>query len=311
SDEATIGGAIATNAFGPRRFGHGTLRDYLIGLTAVDAGGRIFHAGGRVVKNVAGYDLCKLLVGSWGTLAVLTQVTLKVVPIPEVIACVWSTWDSATELDAALASLNTSVTRPIALEILNHTAIKHVNPSLNFELPKSSLALAVLVAGSAADVTWQTQNLVEELKAHSPTHTVTLEDAVAEKLLQTLTENSISTSVLSFRAHLLPSRVMEFVTMASEAGCSVQSHAGNGIVMAHAPDDVVSADRALQLIQPLRQWVESQGGSLVIQRCPADWKTQVSVFGSEPSAWPLMKNLKHSLDPHNLLCPGRLFASEG
>src|ERR1700722_17745144 len=79
-DRATLGGAIATNANGPRRFGFGTFRDYVIGLTAMTADGRVFHSGGRVVKNVAGYDLCKLLVGSLGTLAVITQVTLKLKP---------------------------------------------------------------------------------------------------------------------------------------------------------------------------------------------------------------------------------------
>ena len=75
--------AIATNTSGPRRFGNGTLRDYVIGISAVDGHGTAFKAGGRVVKNVAGYDFCKLLTGSLGTLAVITQVTLKVKPLPE------------------------------------------------------------------------------------------------------------------------------------------------------------------------------------------------------------------------------------
>ncbi|CAK9046533.1 Elongation factor G (EF-G), partial [Durusdinium trenchii] len=79
---ATLGGAIATNASGPGRVGLGTWRDYVIGISAVDGQGRLFSAGGRVVKNVAGYDLCKLLVGSLGTLAVITQVTLKLRPLP-------------------------------------------------------------------------------------------------------------------------------------------------------------------------------------------------------------------------------------
>ena len=73
---------MAANTSGPRRFGCGTFRDYVIGLTAVTADGRVFHSGGRVVKNVAGYDLCKLLVGSLGTLAVVTQLTLKLKPLP-------------------------------------------------------------------------------------------------------------------------------------------------------------------------------------------------------------------------------------
>ena len=76
-DRATLGGILACNTSGPRRFGYGTLRDYVIGITALNDEGREFKAGGRVVKNVAGYDLCKLLVGSLGTLGIITQVTLK------------------------------------------------------------------------------------------------------------------------------------------------------------------------------------------------------------------------------------------
>ncbi|HJT77552.1 MAG TPA: FAD-binding oxidoreductase, partial [Gemmataceae bacterium] len=82
ADRATLGGALATNASGPRRLGFGTLRDYVIGLSAVNDEGQETKAGGRVVKNVAGYDLCKLFIGSLGTLGVITQATLKLRPLP-------------------------------------------------------------------------------------------------------------------------------------------------------------------------------------------------------------------------------------
>ena len=80
---ATLGGVVACSASGPRRFGFGTMRDYVIGIHAVDGRGMAFKGGGRVVKNVAGYDFCKLLTGSLGTLGVITQVTLKIRPLPD------------------------------------------------------------------------------------------------------------------------------------------------------------------------------------------------------------------------------------
>ena len=85
-ERATLGGAIATNASGPRRYGLGTLRDYVIGINVVNDQGEEIKAGGRVVKNVAGYDLMKLYTGSFGTLGIITQVTLKLKPLPEASA---------------------------------------------------------------------------------------------------------------------------------------------------------------------------------------------------------------------------------
>src|SRR6185295_8537546 len=80
---ATLGGVVATASCGPRRYGSGTVRDYVIGISAVDGRGMPFKGGGRVVKNVAGYDFCKLLTGSMGTLGVIAQLTLKIRPMPE------------------------------------------------------------------------------------------------------------------------------------------------------------------------------------------------------------------------------------
>jgi glycolate oxidase FAD binding subunit len=303
-EQATIGGVIAANVSGPRRFGLGTLRDSLIGLTAVDAGGRVFHAGGRVVKNVAGYDLCKLMIGSWGTLAVLTEVTLKVLPIPETHSWVWSFWNDAEKLDAALAALLTSEARPLAIEVTQGSVM------LKQELVKGQFVLAVLVAGSSADTDWQIKKLADELKRHQPMSCETLGDN-PEDTLTTLTKLPLSPSPLTFRAHVLPSKTMAFISRATEAGFSVQSHAGNGIIIGHAPAQIQTVEAAQEQLTPLREFAESNRGSLVILDCPADWKPQLDVFGNRPPSWDLMKDLKGSLDPHNLLSPNRLFASEG
>ena len=113
---------IATNTSGPRRFGQGTIRDYVIGISAVDGRGVAFKAGGRVVKNVAGYDFCKLLVGSFGTLAVITQLTLKTKPRPEASALVACDVRDYSQADALLAALVSSQTTPVAIELLTGPA---------------------------------------------------------------------------------------------------------------------------------------------------------------------------------------------
>src|SRR5689334_22904664 len=116
--EATIGGVVATNWNGPRRYGHGTIRDYVIGINAVDGRGTPFKGGGRVVKNVAGYDFCKLLTGSLGTLAVITQVALRLKPVPEQSALMACSLPDVAAAEKLLAALVTSQVTPTAIELL-------------------------------------------------------------------------------------------------------------------------------------------------------------------------------------------------
>src|SRR5262245_51035670 len=124
-ERATVGGILATNTSGPRRYGWGTLRDYVIGISVINDEGHEVKAGGRVVKNVAGYDLCKLYVGSLGTLGVITQVTFKLRPLPEeqalfAFAC------SAEDLADVLTQLHASRTRPVCVEVLNPAAAQSI-----------------------------------------------------------------------------------------------------------------------------------------------------------------------------------------
>ena len=117
-DRATLGGIYATNTSGPRRFGAGRPRDQIIGVSFVTSEGVVVKGGGRVVKNVAGYDFPKLLTGSLGTLGIITQLTLKVRPIPERSAIAWVRFQNLQAVAEALDRLNVSETRPIAMELL-------------------------------------------------------------------------------------------------------------------------------------------------------------------------------------------------
>src|SRR5207237_10735172 len=108
-NRGTIGGVIAANVAGPRRIKAGAARDHFLGFSAVSGRAETFKSGGRVVKNVTGYDLCKLMAGSWGTLAVLTEVTLKVLPRPEIEATVvLAGLDDARAVQAMAAALGSS-----------------------------------------------------------------------------------------------------------------------------------------------------------------------------------------------------------
>ncbi len=315
AEQATLGGLIATNWSGPRRFGCGTLRDYVIGISAVDASGRLFSGGGRVVKNVAGYDLCKLLVGSHGTLAIITQVTLKLRPQPETSALVCLAFDSLAQIDAVLARLLTSATRPVAVEVLNCLSSQSVFGGADqTRMSVSALTtrpacghLCIAFEGTSRESNWQADTLLAECREFEPRSVQTWSGVEVDALWFALTNFSIRTEApVSFKANLLPSRTLEFLQRATEAGIAAQAHAANGIVIGHLPNDVVSAEQADAALRPFHELARSCGGDLTVLRCrdggtlpPLDARESDSSRG-----W--MRRLKQQLDPHNLFSPGGL-----
>ncbi len=118
AERATIGGVVAANTSGPRRYAYGTIRDYLLGLRAVDGRGTVFAGGGRVVKNAAGYNIPRLLAGSLGTLGVITEVTLMVRPLPKCSALLLCDAADFETAECLLVALNRSRTFPVAVELL-------------------------------------------------------------------------------------------------------------------------------------------------------------------------------------------------
>ncbi len=303
---ATLGGAIATNTSGPGRLGSGTFRDYVIGISAVDGTGRRFSAGGRVVKNVAGYDLCKLLIGSLGTLGIITQVTLKVRPRPEARRAVWATFPVHSVIEAPLQRLLTSATRPMAVELLNPKAARHIVREAKVSLPVEHPVLLIAFEGTSREVDWQVETLQEELRAAAPTHIETLDPAGTDALWHPLTEyQAASDDPLTFQANLPPSRVVEFVEGASLQGIALQAHAGSGVVIGHLPDRCATPESAAITLRPLRELAERHGGALVVLSCDDSWQERLSLFGTPRGDAALMDRVRKQLDPQSLLNPGR------
>jgi glycolate oxidase FAD binding subunit len=308
SHRATLGGVIATNTSGPRRFGHGTLRDYVIGISAVDGRGRLFKAGGRVVKNVAGYDLCKLLVGSLGELAIITQATLKLRPRPESTAFLWATFDAGQRADDAISRLLHSDARPVVVDVLNPDAAALVTAEARLAAPAERLVLVVGVEGSARQTDWQIETLQQELRRHDPREITAVTGAAAEPLRLALTEFQVcADEPVIFRANLLPSRTLAFAAQATALGVALQAHVANGIVVGKLPDSAATPSQAEAIIQPLRQFAATAQGSLVLLECPPAWKQRLRVFGTPEPAWELMRRIKAALDPSDLLNRGRFF----
>lgn len=126
----------------------------------------------------------------------------------------------------------------------------------------------------------------------------------ATKLWFALAEFQVpSDDPLTFKANLLPSRTVEFVHQAEQAGCALQAHAGSGVVIGQLPDTMTTAAAAATLLSSLRGIARACRGNVVVYHCDESWKSELPVFGEPEPAWPLMRKLKRELDPGNILNP--------
>lgn len=307
AEQATIGGVIATNWNGPRRFGEGAIRDFVIGISAVDGRGNEFKGGGRVVKNVAGYDFCKLLTGSMGALGVITQVTLRLKPIPAQSALVACAVPDGAAAERLLCALTSSKTTPVAVEVLAGPEWRN-DPTLaglNHDSP-NALYVVVGLEGTAAEVEFMVGQLIEEWNELGVEMPIVVGETAA--MWQRLIEFSAAgDSPLVLKANVVPSGTTAMIDAARKIDpeCSVQAHAGNGVVllkMAKFPAQGLS--RAL--VGNLQPAAAAHLGQVVILSNPSGAEmTHQSAFGMTDSPLALMREVKRKFDPKDILNRGR------
>ncbi len=308
ANAATIGGVVATNFNGPRRYGQGTVRDHVIGIRAVDGRGTNFKGGGRVVKNVAGYDFCKLLTGSLGTLGIITEVTLKVKPIPDCFAILVCSPSNLQQAEQLLAAIVYSKTTPCAIELLAGPAWSE-NERLRVDGSQSSgIQFAVAVEGTEDEVNWMTKQLGIEWRHEGVREHRVVEGEAAAELFATFAEfPACGESPLVLRASMVPSGTTKFIgaLQAVDSTCAIQAHAGNGIVIARL-SEVPEAGLAKTLIGKLQPVASSFQGNIVVLSNPSGAEmTRQSVWGAGEAPFDLMTSVKREFDPKNILNPGR------
>ncbi len=253
---ATVGGVVATNSSGPRRYAHGTIRDYLIGVSAVDGRGTAFSGGGRVVKNAAGYNLCRLMAGSLGTLGVITQVTLMVRPMPEtsaLVICEVPDFDSAERL---LARLVHTQTLPVAVELLAGPAWQE-GPVMGPMLESSTARLLVGFEGGEAEVEWMVGQLRNEWR----------DLGVASPLIVLAAELGLMWDWLTgfsagLQINVLPGATVGLIEtlLRLDPGASIQAHAGNGVILVQLSSS--------EMPPTISSAVANAGGKMVVLSCP-------------------------------------------
>lgn len=289
AEQATIGGAVSTNVFGPRRLSSGTFRDHVIGITVVNDNGELCSAGGRVVKNVAGYDLAKLYTGALGTLGIIVQLTFKLQPVPPASAWVVAPL-AASRLAATLDLIHSSATRPAAVDVLDANAAPLV--------PTSDFVLAVLFEDNAEAVGWQINQLADELKL--PLTPVADATAWDQNLVHSPAVDGCNFSLL---ATTRPSQVAEMLLALNSDHIRLYAHAMSGVIRVGATD--LSLETAQTLHRKCLDLATRADGNVVIRRCSSAWKSTMPVWGQSPSSMSLMRTVKQQFDPRHLLNPGR------
>jgi glycolate oxidase FAD binding subunit len=265
--EATVGGVVAAAASGPRRLRYGTPRDLLIGVTVVLPDGTIAHSGGKVVKNVAGYDLGKLFTGSFGTLGAIAQCTFRLHPEPVAMRVAMARPDDPAEAVRRLAPTGAV---PSAIE-WDGTSLVVVIESIEAGADAQANAVAEAIGG----------DIVEDLPTGFgerpwPTGGVGLK--VTHRL------GALRGSLAAIGIELPDARV--------------RAHVGSGVIWVGADDGDLSA------LEPLRKRVGEYDGSVVVIEAPDDAKRDIDMWGPV-RGMEIMRRIKERFDPDNRMSPGR------
>jgi glycolate oxidase FAD binding subunit len=298
SDRATIGGIIATNDSGPRRQKHGTPRDLIIGVEMALVDGRTAKAGGRVVKNVAGYDLGRLLCGSFGTLAVITGATFKLTPSPPASRTIVATVPNARSLANLALAIAAAPLTPSAIEL---------------QSPPPRLLIRVETTGAAAD---RQAAAALKLCREQGAEASTLVDEAEAAIWRGLEADLSPTEGTLVRLAVLPTQVADMLEHVERVSATeaIDYRAGGraalGVLFCRLGGSGKTGTRSdreshAAMVEELRRKAQAGGGSAVLVSAPPAVKAHVDPWGEVGDALPMMRAVKSRFDPNGILNPGR------
>jgi len=305
-ERATVGGMVAGNRSGPLRCAHGTPRDWLIGIHVVGDQGAVVKGGGRVVKNVAGYDLCKLYSGSRGTLGAIVEVTFKLFPRPEASGTILVGLDTAERTEELLGRVVTAELAPTAAELLNADAWSYF-PEAPL-VPERSLVLAMRFDGASEAVSWQTHEFRRMAGDLGAGPLAPVPEPRREPFWGAIRDLPARSCDMTLKATVPGSALAGFLAEAEAAATghglalAATAHALNGIAHFLLRSPAGTRERRFALLAALRERAVALGGSVVVLQSEALSPEQV--WGPPRPDWALMQSIKQALDPKGVFNPG-------
>ncbi|MFQ5996992.1 MAG: FAD-binding oxidoreductase [Dehalococcoidales bacterium] len=312
-ETSTIGGEIATNATGPLRFMYGSVRDLVLGVTVVTPTGDIIHTGGKTMKNVAGIDLCKLYIGSWGTLGIITEAVLRLFPLPEVGKTLCLTFANHEDAFRLVTQILHSVLTPSSIELIDWIAGGSLEDVHRSRLAEGEVLLMVNIEGDSEAVARHEKEISTLAKANKVRHLNTLEGEKAThtwKAYRRVHQSLLSAepTTIQGKASVPIGKLGNMFHAVKEIGSrydvaiGIRAHGGNGILF---PYVTAKDDDAVRIINDLRQAAIDLGGYFMVETAPLRVRKSVAVL-PQRNDYTLMKQLKTEFDPNNILNPGRV-----
>ncbi|MEJ2725853.1 MAG: FAD-binding oxidoreductase [Deltaproteobacteria bacterium] len=316
SSKASLGGIIAANSSGPMRLLYGLPRDLVLGARFVTPDGDIIGMGGKTVKNVSGYDITKLMIGSQGSLGILCEMTLRLLPLPEKVNTEFLFFEGLREASDFTNRVFDSPLLPAAVELMNHGAFPFLPSGV---MEKSGYGVAVAMEGveeavdrMAAEIktTGSESGALKDVYFQAGEH-YAFWDAYSN-LEGVLWERN--PDLLSLRLNYPVSRYAELMdsaeSMSSENALDavLLCHAGSGLSFAHIKGSSVQSNAPEPVVTFLKQLEErcdDLGGHMVMERARPFWKKQWPVWGKVRGDFAMMKRIKEQMDPLGLFSPGR------
>jgi glycolate oxidase len=323
-DFCTMGGNVAECAGGLRAVKYGVTKDYVLGLEVVLPTGQVITTGARTVKSVAGYDLTKLIVGSEGTLGVVTKIIVKLLPLPESVHTLTAFFSSVDDAARSAAKILASGILPRALEFIDHAALRAVEGYLREDLSGGAVAMLIVEVDGPEEITGRESGRIADIMVAGGATRVNRADSAPEReelwkarrsispALYTIKPKKVNEDIVVPRSKI-PDILREIGDIANRHGILIVNfgHAGDGNIHTNIMVDAADMPKAEEAVKEILAAALRLGGSITGEHGIGISKAAYLPMEVKPDALAAMKRIKDALDPNNILNPGKIFLHAG